>query len=151
MGWLFGVLVPAAFVFIIVALRRNAVRLNRTIGAPTADPVATFRGSYWSRVTGGTKGYWAKLEFFEWGIRLRAGKPGGFLLPVYELRYDELTDVQMVATRLARGIRFCSSALPAPTNFETYSHSIPRIVGLLERHNVSVNHQVGHTGWLPGD
>jgi len=150
-GWFLGVLVPAGLVFIVVGLRRNAVRLTRTIGVPAAAPLVTFRGGYWSRVTGGTRRYWAKLEFFDWGIRLRAGNPGGFLLPVYELRYDELTDAQLVATRLASGIRFRSDALRAPLNFETYSGSIPRIVDLLEQRNVSVNRQVGHTGWLPGD
>jgi hypothetical protein len=150
-GWIIGVLVPLGFAGVIVGLRRNAVRLTRRIAVPQADPAVTFRGGFWSRITGGTKGYRAKLEFFDWGIRLRGSKLGGFLLPVYEIRYHELIDVQMVATRLRHGIRLRSEALPAPMNFETYRDTIPRIVVQLEERNVPVNRQVGHMGWLPGD
>jgi hypothetical protein len=148
---IWGSLAACILAATIVGLRRNALRLTRTIGAPPAAPAATFRGGFWSRVTGGTRGYWARLEFFDWGIRLRGSKPGGFLLPVYEIRYDELTDVRLVATRLRHGVRFCSDALPAPVNFETCPDAIPRIVAQLQGQNVPVMQRAGHMGWLPGD
>jgi len=100
---------------------------------------------------GGIRGYWARLEFFDWGIRVRGSKPGGFLLPVFEVRYSELTDARLVAARGRQGIRFRSDALPAPVTFETFADSIPRIVSLLEDRDVRINRETGHIGWLPGD
>jgi hypothetical protein len=42
------------------------------------------------------------LDFFDWGIRL----DGGFLSPVWEARYEELTEARLVKAPMLQGIRF---------------------------------------------
>lgn len=145
MTWVLGVALFAGFAFLVVGFRRNAARLTRKVDRLEVQPVVTFRGGMWSRQGGGTRGPWARLQFFDWGIRL----DGRSLLPTFEVRYEELTEARLVASRFKNGIRFQSSCLTEPVTFET-SDSV-RIADLLEERGVTVNRNVGHLGWLPGD
>ena len=142
--WLW-VVVIAGSVFAVVALRHNAARLTRRVEKLEAKPLLTFSGGMRSLHGGGTRGHWARLQFFDWGIRL----DGRSLLPTFEVRYAELNEARLVATRFKSGIRFQSSLLPDPVTFETSEGT--QIADLLEQRGVRVNRNVGHLGWLPGD
>jgi hypothetical protein len=144
-AWVLWVAVIAVFAFAVLGFRRNAARLTRKVETLEAQPLVTFPGGLWSLHGGGTRGHWARLQFFDWGIRL----DGRCLLPTFEVRYEELTDARLVASRFKSGIRFRSSCLPDPVTFET-SEGV-QIADLLEEHGVMVNRNVGHLGWLPGD
>ena len=145
MGWVLGVAVIAGLAFLVVGLRRNAGRLTRKVGTQEVQLLATFKGGMWSRHGGGTRGRWARLRFLDWGIRL----DGRWVIPTFELRYDEISEARLVASRFKSGIRFQSSCLTEPVTFETSEGM--QIADLLEERGVMVNRNVGHLGWLPGD
>jgi hypothetical protein len=145
MAWVLWLAVIAAFTFLVVGFRRNAARLTRRVETLQVQPIVTFSGGMRSRHGGGTRGGWARLQFFDWGIRL----DGRSLLPTFELRYEEITEARLVATRFKSGIRFQSSCLTEPVTFETSEGA--KIGDLLEERGVTVNRNAGHLGWLPGD
>ena len=145
MAWVLWAAVIAGLAFAVVGFRQNAARLTRMVETPDAQPLVTFTGGMWSLQGGGTRGRWARLQFFDWGIRL----DGRSVLPTFEVRYEELGDARLVASRFKSGIRFQSSCLPDPVTFETSEGA--QIADLLEERGVTVNRQVGHLGWLPGD
>jgi hypothetical protein len=145
--WLLLVAVIALFAVLVAGFRRNAGRLTRKVEIPETQAMVTFRGGMWSRHGGGTfrGAQWARLQFFDWGIRL----DGRSLLPTFEVRYEEISEARLVATRFRSGIRFQSSQLAEPVTFETSGGA--QIADLLEERGVVVNRNVGHLGWLPGD
>jgi hypothetical protein len=145
MAWVLSVGVMAVFAIVVTRLLRNARILTRRVETVDAQPLMTFAGGMRSRHGGGTRGQWARLQFFDWGIRL----DGRSLLPTFEVRYEELGDAQLVTSRFKSGIRFQSDSLRDPVTFETREGA--RIAALLEEHGVPVNRNVGHLGWLPGD
>lgn len=146
MAWILGPVVIFGITVMIVGMRRNAVRLTRTIRIPDVQPTMTFLGSSWSLRGGGTL---SKLEFFDWGIRIGGTGVFAALVPLSEVRYAELIDAQLVATRFSRGIRVRSDCLSDPVTFTTRDPA--QIADLLEEHEVTINRNVGHTGWLLGD
>jgi hypothetical protein len=143
--WVLWLAVIAAFTFLLFGFRRNAARLTRRVETLQVQPTVTFSGGMRSRHGGGTRGGWARLQFFDWGIRL----DGRSLLPTFEVRYEEITEARLVATRFKGGIRFQSCCLTEPVTFETSEGA--KIGDLLEERGVTVNRDVGHLGWLPGD
>jgi hypothetical protein len=145
--WLLWMAAIVWLAVLVAGFRRNAARLTRRVEAPETQPMATFRGGMRSRRGGGTfrGGQWARLQFFEWGIRL----DGRSVLPTFEVRYGEISEVRLVASRFKSGIRFQSSCLTEPVTFET-SEGV-QIADLLQERGVAVNRNLGHLGWLPGD
>jgi hypothetical protein len=145
--WLLWVAAIAWFAILVAGFRWNAARLTRRVGAPETEPMATFKGGMRSRHGGGTfrGGQWVRLQFFDWGIRL----DGRSVLPTLEVRYGEIKEARLVASRFASGIRFQSSCLTEPVTFETSEGA--QIANLLQERGVTVNRNVGHLGWLPGD
>lgn len=128
------VIVAGSLSVMAVAMRRNA-RLSRRIDAPPAEPVATFRGNMWSPGLGGLFGFRARLEFFDWGIRLRGGRS----LPRYDARWGELAEVQ-VGRLVWPGLKFSSPVFAEPVYFETFQPVRP-ILDLLSYRSVPVNLQ----------
>ena len=85
---------------------RKAVKDSRRVGAPDARRTATFRGGMWwpDRYNAGPGTM--SLDFFDWGIRLGGGDLTRFLSPVWEARYEELTEARLVKAPTHQGIRF---------------------------------------------
>jgi hypothetical protein len=149
--WIIIVLAAIPMAGTLAYMHRNALRWTRKIGVPATQPELSFRGNMRSRHGGSTSGYWARMEFFDWGICLRSAIPGGLLLPVLEIRYEELTDAQLVETRTNNGVRFQSGCLPGPVTFVTFEDSRSQIIDRLERRGVRVNRQVEHIRWPSGE
>ena len=49
-----------------------------------------------------TSGGLARLEFFEWGVRLRGVVVSRWIVPTWEARYDELALAELVKLRFGR-------------------------------------------------
>jgi hypothetical protein len=113
---------------------------RRRIGAPTADPEATYWGDVMCRYVL-TSGSLARLEFFDWGVRLRGILVSRWLVPTWEARYEDLAIAELVALRWSRtavwlrlrgeqgGIGFLSDRCQD-------------IVGQLDKHGVPVDRSV---------
>jgi hypothetical protein len=146
-SWLFILACWALGVMGVLMQRRSARRLTRTVQEPRSPLLATFRGSMRSRQA--ASGAAARLEFFDWGIRVRSTRPFRSLLPAFEVRYNELTDAQLVSSRSRRGIRFRSDCLPEPVTFT--SQGTEQIVSLLQLRGVPINRESRYAGGMPGD
>lgn len=80
---------------------RLAARNRRTIGAPPGEIRELFRGGVMARyvITSGTL---ARLEFYDWGVRLRGTVISGWIVPTWEARYGELGRAGRVALPASR-------------------------------------------------
>src|SRR6202046_5763401 len=79
----------------------------RALGAPPGDPVVLFRGGVMCRHLL-TSGALARLEFFDWGVRLRGIVIARWIVPTWEARYDQLAVAELVtlpASRIAVWLR----------------------------------------------
>jgi hypothetical protein len=116
---------------------RGAASSTRRLGLPTAaEPAAMYRGDVMSRrlVTSGT---FARLEFFDWGVRLRGIAICRWIVPTWEARYDELARVDLVASRSRIAVWLRLRGEPGGIGFLTnYSREI---LDSLEKRGVSVN------------
>ena len=78
----------------------------------------------------------ARLEFFDWGIRLQR-MYFKLLGDCYEIRYSELTKARQVGKMIRRGVRFHTDVLPYPLTFVSVEYL--EIVEQLERRGVPLN------------
>jgi hypothetical protein len=80
---------------------RRARANARTIGAPGGEPDRLFRGGVMGRhiITSGSL---ARLEFFDWGVRLRGTVVSSWVVPTWEARYDQLAMAELVALPTSR-------------------------------------------------
>ncbi|MGO8961496.1 MAG: hypothetical protein ACLQFR_29615 [Streptosporangiaceae bacterium] len=80
---------------------RRAASCGRTIGAPDGEPTESFSGGVMCKhlITSGSL---AKLEFFDWGVRVRGIMISRWLVPTWEARYDELAIAELVALPWSR-------------------------------------------------
>lgn len=74
---------------------------RRTIGAPPGELTELFRGGVMARHVI-TSGSLARLEFFDWGVRLRGTVISGWIVPTWEARYGELGRAELVALPASR-------------------------------------------------
>lgn len=94
-----GALVVVAGIFGIVRYMKRGASNERVITVPEADPDAEpdklFRGGIMGRqlLTSGTM---VRMEFWDWGIRLRGVALVRKTIPVWEARYDELALAELV-------------------------------------------------------
>jgi hypothetical protein len=116
---------------------RGAASSTRQLGLPTAaEPAAMYRGDVMSRHLI-TSGMFARLEFFDWGVRLRGIAICRWLVPTWEARYDELARVDLVASRSRIAVWLRLRGEPGGIGFLTnYSREI---LDSLEKRGVSVN------------
>jgi len=85
----------------------------------------------------------ARLEIFEWGIRLTgSARPLRLVVPTWEVNYGEITEVGMVKSPLMKGsgIRFRARAPRSPIVFWT-SQGL-EILDRLQEHGVGVDRSV---------
>jgi hypothetical protein len=94
------VLAVAAIVGLAVLIRRRA-SCGRTADAPAGELARSFAGDVMCR-SAITSGGLARLEFFEWGVRLRGVVVSRWIVPTWEARYDELALAELVKLRFSR-------------------------------------------------
>ncbi|HXP20533.1 MAG TPA: hypothetical protein VN840_12895 [Streptosporangiaceae bacterium] len=119
---------------------RLAATNARIIGAPAGEPDALFRGGVMCRYVI-TSGSLVRLEFFDWGVRLRGTAISRWVVPTWEARYDELAIAERVAlpaSRIAVWLRLRGE--PAAIGF--LSERSLAILPLLQEHGVPVNRSV---------
>jgi hypothetical protein len=119
---------------------RLAAANKRTIGAPPGELRELFRGGVMARhiITSGSL---ARLEFFDWGVRLRGTVISSWIVPTWEARYEELGRAGLVAlpaSRIAVWLRLRDEQ-DAIAFLSERSRSI---LPVLERHGVLVSDAV---------
>lgn len=135
----------------IMMWRRLAASNVRIIGMPQAELRDLFFGGVMCRHVI-TSGSLARLEFYDWGIRLRGTVISRWIVPTWEARFDELAIAELVtlpASRIAVWFRLRRATQPG----SGASHADPRaiaflsdrsldILPLLEKRGVPVNRAV---------
>jgi hypothetical protein len=114
---------------------------RRIIEAPDGELRDLFRGGIMGRhvITSGTL---ARLEFFDWGIRLRGTMISGWVVPTWEARFDELAIAELVALPASRIAVWFRLRDGDPRAIAFLSERSQKILPLLEQHGVPVNRAV---------
>ncbi|HUC25761.1 MAG TPA: hypothetical protein VMA73_23890 [Streptosporangiaceae bacterium] len=94
------VLALAAIVGLTTWVRRRAA-CGRRADAPAGELTRSFTGDVMCR-SAITSGGLARLEFFDWGVRLRGVVVSRWLVPTWEARYDELGLAELVKLPFSR-------------------------------------------------
>ena len=119
---------------------RRAASCGRTIGAPAGEPAAVIYGGVMCRYLV-TSGSLARLEFYDWGVRVRGTAVSRWIVPTWEARYDELAIAELVSmkwSRVAVWLRLRGQA----DGIAFLANGSEEILRLLERHDVPVNRAV---------
>jgi hypothetical protein len=117
-----------------------AARNRRTIGAPDGEPDELFRGGVMGRHVM-TSGSLARLELYDWGVRLRGIAIARWIVPTWEASYDQLAMAELVAlpaSRIAVWLRPTGGA----GGIGFFSHHGEEILDYLKDHDVPVNRVV---------
>jgi hypothetical protein len=119
---------------------RRAKSCGRTIDAPAGDPVALFYGGVMCRglVTSGSL---TRLEFYDWGVRLRGSVVSRWVVPTWEARYDELAIAELVALRWSR-VAVWMRLRGRQDGIAFLANGSADVLRELERHDVLVNRSV---------
>jgi hypothetical protein len=142
------VLIAVVLVVVLVVLGVSGILLwtrlaasnARIIDAPAGEPDTLFRGGVMCRYVI-TSGSLVRLEFFDWGVRLRGTAISRWIVPTWEARYEELAIAELVAlpaSRIAVWLRLRGE--PAAIAF-LFERSLA-VLQLLEKHGVPVNRSV---------
>jgi hypothetical protein len=97
-------LVVALALVVIVSLTvwiRRTASCGRTADVPAGQPARSYTGDVLCR-SAITSGGLARLEFFDWGVRLRGIVVSRWIVPTWEARYDELDLAELVKLRFSR-------------------------------------------------
>jgi hypothetical protein len=116
---------------------RRAASCGRTIDVPASEPDRVFWGGVMCRglITSGTL---ARLEFFDWGVRVHGTVISGWIVPTWEARYEELAIAELVSLRWSRiAVWFRLRGNAGGMAF--LSDRSSEILPLLEQHGVPVN------------
>jgi hypothetical protein len=119
---------------------RLAASNRRTIDPPEGKLEDLFRGGVMCRYVI-TSGSLARLEFFDWGVRLCGGAISSWIVPTWEARYDELAIAELVALPASRNAVWLRLR-GEPNGIAFLSDHNLAILPLLERHGVPVNRAV---------
>jgi hypothetical protein len=85
----------------LVAWTRRSKSAARIIDTPAGEFSRVFPGDVLSRNMM-MSGSMARLEFFDWGVRLHGLAISRWVVPTWEARYDELAIVELVTLRFSR-------------------------------------------------
>jgi hypothetical protein len=124
----------------LVIWTRLAATNARVIDAPAGELDEVFWGGVMCRHVI-TSGSLARLEFYEWGVRLRGTAISRWIVPTWEARYDELAIAELVAlpqSRIAVWLRLRDSGSAIAFLCDRTSQILP----VLETHGVPVNRSV---------
>lgn len=119
---------------------RRAKSCGRTIDAPVGDPDALFYGGVMCRhlITSGSL---TRLEFYDWGVRLRGSVLSRWVVPTWEARYDELAIAELVALRWSR-VAVWMRLRGTQDGIAFLANGSADVLRQLERHDVLVNRSV---------
>jgi hypothetical protein len=116
---------------------RRAASCGRTIDVPAAEFDRVFWGGVMCRALI-TSGNLARLEFFDWGVRIRGTAISRWIVPTWEARYEELAIAELVSLRWSRiGVWFRLRGDAGGMAFLSYHSN--EILPLLEGHGVPIN------------
>jgi hypothetical protein len=117
----------------------------RIIGAPGGQVREVFRGGVMARHII-TSGPLVRLEFFDWGIRVRGTPLSRWVVPTWEARYDDLAIAELVALPASR-IAVCFRPRGSdPRVIAFLSDRSQHILRALETRDVPVNRAVTRIG-----
>jgi hypothetical protein len=119
---------------------RLAATNKRIIDAPAGQLEEHFWGGVMCRHVI-TSGSLARLELFDWGIRLRGIPISRWIVPTWEARYDEMSIAELVAlpqSRIAVWFRLRGD----PSTIAFLCDRSSQILPVLEKHGVPVNRAV---------
>jgi hypothetical protein len=119
---------------------RLAAANARIIDAPISELEEFFWGGVMCRHVI-TSGSLARLEFFDWGVRLRGIPVSRWIVPTWEARYDELAIAELVAlpqSRIAVWLRLRGQGGAIAFLSDRTSQILP----VFEQHGVPVNRSV---------
>ena len=119
---------------------RRAKSCGRTIDAPPGDLVALFYGGVMCRHLL-TSGSLARLEFYDWGVRLRGSVLSRWVVPTWEARYDELAIAELVALRWSR-VAVWMRLRGRQDGIAFLANGSADVLRQLEQHDVPVNRSV---------
>jgi hypothetical protein len=119
---------------------RRAKSAARIIDAPASEYDRLFAGDVLSRHMM-MSGSLARLEFFDWGVRIRGLAISRWVVPTWEARYEELAIAELVTLRFSRfAVWFRLRGSGDGIGFLT--HWSRDILRELEKHDVPVNRSV---------
>jgi hypothetical protein len=116
---------------------RRVASNARTIDLPAGEPDRIFWGGVMCRYVI-TSGNLARLEFFDWGVRIRGIVASRWIVPTWEARYEELAIAELVSLRWSRIAVWFRLRGDAGGMAFLSDHST-EILPLLERRGVPVN------------
>jgi hypothetical protein len=120
---------------------RRAASCGRTIGvASSGTPAEVFYGGVMCRYLV-TSGSLVRLEFYDWGVRLRGTVGSRWIVPTWEARYSELAIAELVAMRWSR-IAVWLRLQGKPDGIAFLANGSDHVLRLLEQHDVPVNRSV---------
>lgn len=119
---------------------RRAASCARVIDAPGGEPEKSVPGGVMCKhlITSGSL---ARLELFDWGVRVRGTVISRWLVPTWEARYGDLAIAELVTlphSRIAVWLRLRGE----PDGMAFLSGRNEDILRVLERHDVPVNRSV---------
>jgi hypothetical protein len=85
----------------LVTWTRRSKSAARKIDAPAGESSRVFPGDVLSRNIM-MSGSMARLEFFDWGVRLHGLAISRWVVPTWEARYEELAIAELVTLRFSR-------------------------------------------------
>ena len=119
---------------------RRAASCARIIGAPRGEPERYFYGGVMCKhlITSGSL---AKVELYDWGVRVRGTVISRWVVPTWEARWDDLAIAELVRlphSRIAVWFRLRGK----PDGIAFLSERSEEILRVLERHELPVNRSV---------
>jgi hypothetical protein len=125
----------------LVLWNRLAATCARRIDVPAGEFEDRFYGGVMCRWVM-TSGALVRLEFFEWGLRVKGMLISRWIVPTWEARYEELAIAELVALPASR-IAVCFRLRGSDDNPMAFlSDRSLAILPHLEKHGVPVNRSV---------
>ncbi len=116
---------------------RRARSCARIIDAPASTPDQVYAGDIMCRHVM-TSGAFARLEFHDWGIRIRPIAIVRWIVPVWEARYSELAQTRLVSSRSRVGVWLRLRGESGGCGFLS-ARSSQQVLRELEKHDVQVS------------
>jgi hypothetical protein len=121
--------------------RLAATNTRRVADVPDGDVQELFRGGVMAKHVI-TSGPLVRLEFYDWGVRLRGTAISRWVVPTWEARYDDLAIAELVTLPASRVAVWFRPRGGDKRMIGFLSYRSAEILPVLERHGVPVNRSV---------